>query len=188
MKKTLSIIAIMVIGLVMVLPFSVFAETENDVINKISTPVTINGRTVSVRSDVINEAKRYLTAYDLTEAECKIICDNIDAAINKAKEEGATKWKELSAEGKNAMIGFLENVTSGTTINATLTSDGTLTIYTPDGNEVFTKITDAVVDSGSKSGVKAVNTGVKSIAVVIIALVAAAGCVVVSRNVSKASA
>ena len=188
MKKTLSIIAVLVIGLVMVLPFSVFAATESDIISKLSEPQTINGVTVSVKTDVLNEVKRYLTAYDLTEAECQIVCDNIDAAINKAKEEGATKWTELSAAGKSAMIGYLNNITDGTTINATLTSDGTLTVYDPDTGEVFTKIKDAVVDSNSKSGVKAVNTGVTSVAVIIIALVAAAGCIVVSRNVSQASA
>ena len=188
MKKIMTLLTVLIMGMIMVMPFSVFAATESDVISKLSETQTINGKSVSVKSDVLNQVKNYLNNYDLTDAECQVILDNIDLAIAKAKEEGATKWSVLSTTGKNKMIEYLNNITSATTINATLTSDGTLTVMTPDGRSVFCKIKDAVVDSAVSSSTTIVNTGVTSIAVIIIAIVAAAGCVVVTKNVSKANA
>lgn len=188
MKKTLSMIAVLVIGIVMVLPFSVFAETESDVINKLSEGVVINGKTVRVKADVLNQVKSYLNTYDLTSDECKLIIDNINLAIKKAQEEGATKWSELSAKGKQDMISYLGNITSGSpNLNAELTSKGKLTVYAPDGS-VFTVIGDAVVTDGTTASTSIVNTGVTSVAVIIIAIVAVAGCVVVTKNVSRANA
>ena len=188
MKKTLSMLAVLVMGLVMVLPFSVFAVSENDIINKLSETQIINGREVSVKSDVLNEVKAYLTEFDLTDAECKVISDNIDKAVALAKSEKAVKWNDLSASGKASMLSYFQAIVDGTSINATLTNDGVLTVYSPTDGSVFCKINDAVTDKASAGSTTIVNTGVTSIIVVIVAIVAAAGCVVVTKNVSKANA
>ena len=187
MKKSLSgLFALLLLVTSVVLPMNVFATNESDLLAKAKEPITVNGKTIRVKSEVITQVERYLKEYEISDKDCKFISDKVDEAIEIAKSAKATGWNGLTASQKAKMISLAEEINKSTSVKATLTSDGLLTIYNSDGS-VFTKLSD-VFTTSSSDGASTSYTGVATAASIIVIAIAATGAVLVGKKVSKANA
>lgn len=191
MKKSLSTVFALLLVLSVVLPLNVFATNESDLLNKAKQTYTINNRNVGLKSEVITQVERYLNQYEISDADCKFISDKVDEAIELAKSAKASSWNSLTASQKAQMISLAEEINNSTSVKATLTSDGKLTVYNSDGS-VFTKLSDVVtiVSVSATSvydGASTSYTGVAGAASVAVIVIAAIGAVLVTKKV-KANA
>lgn len=193
MKKSLStVFALLIVAASIILPVNVFATNESDLLTKAKQTITINNKTIAVKSEVITQIERYLNQYEISDTDCQFISDKVDEAIELAKNAKASSWNSLTASQKAQMISLAEEINNSTSVKATLTSDGKLTIYNADGS-VFTKISDALTVISSytatvNDGASTSYTGVAASATVVVIAIAAAGAVLVSKKVSKANA
>jgi len=121
---------------------NVKATTESELKTKIKNGYVVNGTEVKPSAYQVNEMERYLNKYDLTDEEATFIANKMDEIYEFAKEDKAESFTELSSAHKAKAVSIVAEISSKTSVKATLTSDGVLTIFESDGKTVFCKIVD----------------------------------------------
>ena len=121
---------------------NVKATTESELKTKIKNGYVVNGTEVKPSAYQVNEMERYLNKYDLTDEEATFIANKMDEIYEFAKEDKAESFTELSSAHKPKAVSIGAEISSKTSVKATLTSDGVLTIFESDGKTVFCKIVD----------------------------------------------
>ena len=138
MKKIIIMIAfVLCLGIV-----NVKAATESELLAKLSAGYVVDGETVKATDYQISEAKRYLDKYEVSEEDCDFIIAKIDEIYELAKADKAKSFTELSDASKTKAVAIVAEIKEKTSVNATLTKDGVLTIYESDGTTVFAQIID----------------------------------------------
>ena len=121
---------------------NVKAATESDLLAKIKQGYVVDGETVKATDYQVSEAERYLNKYDVSDEDATFIIEKIDEIYELAKADKAKTFTELSSANKAKVVAIVAEISNKTSVKATLTNNGVLTIYESDGKTVFTKITD----------------------------------------------
>ena len=166
MKKTILIITFM--ALVFLGLTNVKAASESELLSKLSQGYIVDGETVKAPDYQINEAKRYLNKYEVSETDCDFIISKIDEIYELAKNEKAKSFTELSSSGKSKAVSVVAEISSKTSVKATLTKNGILTIYESDGKTVFAEIIDKDITK---------QTGLNNVVLITISIVSVLGIV-----------
>lgn len=176
MKKRFLILTLLVafVGLV-----NVKAATENDLLNKISQEYVVDGEVVKATSYQVNEAKRYLNKYEVSEEDCDFIIAKIDEIYELAKKDKAKSFTELSSSSKAKAVSIVAEISNKTSVKATLTKNGILTIFESDGKTVFAQIIDKDITK---------QTGSNNILVITLSIVSLFGIVYVAKKAIKTNA
>lgn len=111
MKKTLALMLALIMVISVFSVSSVFAarslnDYEKAIIAELKSGVVVDGKTISIPSEYINQAETYLQSREtpVTEAEQKEIMAQISVAKAAVKESGATSIKDLPASVKNTIV------------------------------------------------------------------------------------
>lgn len=148
---------------------------KQKVFDALKSSVTINGKTVSLPDDLLNQAENYLRRDDvtLTAQQADLIVAQVKAAQKLVKDAKATKISDLSASEKGELLKMIRK--AGEVANLTVVTDlakNTISVYS-NGQLVAT----------DEPALKVTGTDITPFAVVFGLLVSAViGCFVVSRK------
>ena len=130
---------------------NVKAMSESELKTKMANGYIVDGKAVKPSEYQLSEIERYLNKYEVSEDDCAFIASKMDEIYELAKADRAKTFTELSSASKSKCVSIVAEISSNTSVKASLTSDGVLTIYESDGKTVFTKITDK--DIAKQTGV-----------------------------------
>ena len=122
--------------------FTIKAICENDLLAKIKQGYVVDGETVRATDYQVSETERYINKYEVSDEDATFISEKIDEIYELAKADKAKSFTELSSVNKSKVVAIVAEISKKTSVKATLTSNGILTIYESDGKTVFTKIVD----------------------------------------------
>lgn len=176
MKKKISLALLLAAGLVVSAP--VHAMTESELKAKMTQEYTVNGRTEKVDNSVVTQIERYFDKYEVSSEDCDYIAGKIDEAVELIKKGKATEWRELTSSEKEALITIVNDISSKTSVKASLSKSGELTIYEEDGKTVFTKLSNLIKNTD----------GSMSIVLVAGAAISLVGLLLITKKVVKANA
>lgn len=176
MKKNLFLALLLSVGLVAVSP--VHAMSEADLKAKLTKEYTVNGRTEKVDNSIVTQIERYLDKYEVSSEDCDYISGKIDEAVELVEKGNATEWSKLTSSEKEGLIAIVNDVTSKTSVKASLSKGGVLTIYEEDGKTVFTKVADVIRNTDDSM----------SIVLVAGAAISLVGLLLITKKVVKANA
>ena len=139
MKKTfIALFTVMLfVGMI-----NVKATTESELKTKMEKGYVVNGTEIKPTAYQMSEIERYLNKYEVSDEDCTFIANKMDEIYEIAKANKAKSFTELSSANKSKIVAIVAEISSKTSVNATLTSDGVLTIFESDGKTIFCKITD----------------------------------------------
>lgn len=139
MKKVfISLVTVMLLfGIV-----NVKATTESELKTKIANGYVVGGETIKPTNYQMSEAERYLNKYEVSDTDATFIAQKMDEIYELAKENNAKSFTELSSTNKSKVVAIVAEISNKTSVKATLTSDGVLTIFESDGKTIFCKIVD----------------------------------------------
>lgn len=156
-----------------------YAMTEAQLKSKLTQAYVVGGKTISATPSTVAELERYLNTHDLSAADCDYIASKFDEALAIAQAAGAIRWSDLNSTDKNKIVALVSNISSNTSVKATLTAGGNLTIYEADGS-VFSVLSD--ID------VVIQNTNNNYFIIVIASVISLLGVVVIAKKVAGANA
>lgn len=159
---------------------NVNAMTESELIAKITKTYIIDGEEVKVTASQVTELERYLNKYELSSEDADYISAKIDQAVAIAQSGKAKSFTELTSDEVAQMMTIVSEVSENTSVKATLTKGGKLTIYEQDGTTPFTVITDK--DNGIQ------HTDNNYFIIVIASAISLLGVVVITKKVAGANA
>lgn len=174
MKKVYLMLLVLFVGI-----FNVFAATESDLLAKLSAGYVVDGETVKASDYQISEAKRYLNKYEVSETDCDFIIAKIDEIYELAKADKAKSFTELSSANKTKAVAIVAEIKEKTSVKATLTKDGVLTIYESDGKTIFAQIKDKDVTK---------QTGSNNLVFVALGIVSVVGIAYVAKKAISTNA
>lgn len=148
MKKVFAALFVLVLFLGVV---NVKAMTESELKTKMTNGYVVDGKAVKPSDYQVSEIERYLNKYEVSETDCTFIAEKMDEIYELAKADKAKSFTELSSANKSKVVSIVAEISSKTSVKASLTNDGVLTIFESDGKTVFTKITDK--DIAKQTGV-----------------------------------
>ncbi len=140
--KKVSLALLLAAGLIITSP--VKAMSESELKDKLTAPYTVNGVTRQMESGLVSQLERYLNKYEVSPDDCDYIAGKMDAAIELIKKGKATRWKELTNSEKESLISMVNDISNKTSVKASLSKGGVLTIFEEDGKTVFTKISGMI--------------------------------------------
>ena len=173
-KGFLVFLAVLLLGLV-----NVYAANESDLLAKLSQGYVVDGETVKATDYQISEVERYLNKYEVSDEDCALIIQKIDEVYDLAKADKAKSFTELSSTNKSKVVSIVAEIKNQTSVKATLTENGVLTIYESDGKTVFAKIADKDITK---------QTGSSNIVYLVASVVSVIGAVYIVKKASKANA
>lgn len=159
---------------------TVNAMTESELKDKITKTYTINGEKVKLSDAQVTELERYLDKYEISSKDADYISGKIDEVIAIAEKAKATSFTDLTSDEVSQVITLVSDISKNTSVKASLTKGGKLTIYEEDGKTPFTVITDK--DNGIQ------NTNNNYFIIVIASVISLLGIVVITKKVAKANA
>lgn len=159
---------------------NVKAMTENELKAKLTKEYVIDGEKIKMSASNVAELDRYLKEYEISSEDADYISKKFDEALKIAQDGKAKSFTELTKEEKQKMIAIVSDISSKTSVKATLTEGGKLTIFEENGSTPFTVITDK--DSGIQ------NTDSNNAILAIAGIVSVLGVAVVVKKVAKANA
>ena len=177
MKKLgyfLLVIALLFVGT------NVIAMTESELAAKIKKTYVVDGVELKITAAQETELERYLNKYELSSEDADYISSKIDQAIAIAQNAKAKSFTELTSDEVAQMMTIVSEISDNTSVKATLTKGGKLTIYEQDGTTPFTIITDK--DNGIQ------NTDNNYFIIVIASAISLLGIVVITKKVAGANA
>ncbi len=159
---------------------NVKAMTESELKAKLTKEYVIDGEKIKMSASNVAELDRYLKEYEISSEDADYISKKFDEALKIAQDGKAKSFTELTKEEKQKMIAIVSDISSKTSVKATLTEGGKLTIFEENGSTPFTVITDK--DSGIQ------NTDSNNAILAIAGIVSVLGVAVVVKKVAKANA
>ena len=146
MKKIFLILA----SIVLLGTINVKAMTESDLKTKLQNGFEIKGEVIKPTAYQLNEINRYLDKYEVSSDHLTYISNKIDEIYNIAKEAGAKSFTDLPSDKVGDIVKIVALISENTSVKASLTNNGVLTIYESDGKTPFTVIEDK--DIAKKTG------------------------------------
>lgn len=138
MKKILFLlVAVMLVGVI-----NVKAMTESELKTKLENGFEINGEVIKPTAYQLQELERYFNKYEISDKDATFISEKVDEIYELAKNDKAKTFTNLSSTNKAKIVSIVAEISSQTSVKATLTNNGVLTIFESDGKTVFTKIVD----------------------------------------------
>ena len=122
--------------------FNVKAMTEDELKTKFKNGYVINGETIKPDSYQMSEIERYLNKYDVSATDADFISEKVDEIYNIAKASGAKTFTDLPDSDKTKIVAIVAEISNNTSVKASLTKNGVLTIFESDGKTPFTEIKD----------------------------------------------
>lgn len=159
---------------------NVDAMTESELKSKLTKEYVIDGEKIKMSASQVAELDRYLKQYEISSEDADYISKKFDEALKIAQDGKAKSFTELTKEEKQKIIAIVSDISSKTSVKATLTEGGKLTIFEENGTTPFTVITDK--DSGIQ------NTDSNKAILAIAGVVSVLGIAVVVKKVAKANA
>lgn len=159
---------------------NVNAMTESELKTKLTKTYIINGEEIKVSDSQRTEIERYLDKYEISSSDADYISGKVDEAIAIAQKAKATNFTDLTSSEVSQIIALVSDISKNTSVKASLTNDGKLTIYEEDGKTPFTIITDK--DNGIK------NTNNNYFIIIIAGAISLLGIVVITKKVATTNA
>lgn len=159
---------------------NVNAMTENELKEKLTKSYEIDGEKMQVPASLVVELERYLKEYEISSEDADYIAKKFDEALKIAQDGKAKSFTDLTKDEKQKMIAIVSDISKETSVKATLTEGGKLTVFEEDGKTVFTVITDkdnAIQNTNSSNAILAIAS-----------IISVLGIAVVVKNVAKANA
>ena len=155
---------------------SVKATTESELKTKLMNGFEIGGEVIKPTDYQAQEIERYLNKYEVSDEHATFISEKIDEIYNIAKSCNAKSFTDLTSDAKSKIVSIVAEISSNTSVKASLTKNGILTIYESDGKTVFAEIIDKDITK---------QTGSNNILFVTFSIVSVFGIAYVAKKVSK---
>lgn len=133
---------------------------KQKVFDALKTTVTISGKTVSLPTDLLNQAENYLKRDDvtITSDQADSIVDLIEAAQQLIKDANATKISDLSPAQKGALLKIIKD--AGEIADLTVVTDAAKnTITVLSGNQIVATDEPALKVTGANATSFAIISG-----------------------------
>ena len=142
MKKAISIaVVVLMLALSMVSAFALVSPEEQKIVDALKAGVTVNGQTVTLPADYINQAENYLinNDVDITAENAAAIIAKIDNAKAVIVEKGITNLdKNIPSDVKDQLVAIAEEAAKVENLKVTVSGDKSqITIVDNNGNQVF---------------------------------------------------
>ena len=121
---------------------NVKAITESELKTKMANGYVVDETAVKPTEYQMNEIERYLNKYEISNEDATFIAEKMDEIFELAKADKAKTFTELTKDHKLKAVAIVAEISNKTSVKATLTSDGILTIFESDGKTIFCKIID----------------------------------------------
>lgn len=177
MKKMIAlIVSVLVIVAVCVNASAAGLDSNKQkILDALKTTITVDGKTISLPSDILNQAENYLLRDDvvITADQANTIIDEIEASVQVVKDSGVTSISQLSGAQKSEIINNMKD--AGSVVDLTVTVDSAK-------NQLSVLSGDKLI-SAMEPALKVTGPDVTSLAVgVSVALALLAGCYIVARK------
>ena len=153
---------------------NVSAMSKANLKKKLTQTITINGVKVSVDNDTKAAIERYLDQFNVSSTDADYIAARVDKAIEILKGEGQTDFTKLSATAKSKLKALVEEISTNTSVHATVTN-GSVVVYNPNDGSEFFEATKLVKHTGLGTSPLAIIAGLSVI------VVAAGTCLVIKQ-------
>ena len=172
MKKfgiTMLMIAVVMFGVV-----NVKALNEAGLKEKLFQEVKVGKGTYTLSDAQKVIVERYLDQNEISDADCTLIWEKVEAALNIIKGQGNVNFTKYPQNIKDQLKALVDEISRGTNnrVKATLTKDG-LTVLNSDGTKVV--IDGPVKQTGSETSRTAIIAGIS------ILIVAVGTCLVIKQ-------
>ena len=167
-KKIIALVLVMLFGIL-----NVKALTEDELKTKMLNGYEVDGEIVKPSDYQAQEIERYLNKYDVSDDHATFISGKIDEIVELARADKAKTFTNLSSDSKSKCVSIVAEISNNTSVKASLTKNGVLTIYESDGKTVFTEIKDKDI---------AKQTGSNNIIFIALSVVAVLGVVYVAKK------
>lgn len=174
MKKKISLALLLTAGLLVTT--NVNAMTEKELQDKMTESYTVNGRTEKADSSIVTQIERYFNENEVSSEDCDYISNKIDEAVALIEKGSATEWRELTSKEKESLIGLVDDISEATSVKASLSKGGVLTIYNEDGT-VFTKLSNLIKYTDNKE-----------VGLFIVGAISLVGFLLITKKIVKANA
>ena len=150
MKKLLLVIALVAVSFFGVT--NVNAMSESELRAKIKSSYKINGKKVTVPAEYIKLVDDYLATYKVSSKDCDTIANQLDKIIDNAKDKKITSFDTLMEKYSSNIKSAFSKITKKTGVKITMSTDGKVTVYKYNSDEVFAIVENGVVtNTGSAS-------------------------------------
>lgn len=170
--KKLGIFAL-IAGLFLFSAIGVNAKTEAELKEILTQTITVGGSKYSLSDGDKVLVERYLNENEVSSAHADFIAERVETAKGIIQGQGNVDFKNYPESVKQQLKELVNQISEGTTVNATLTRDA-LVIYNSD-NSVFAEVTKLVKQTGTETSKMAIIAGVS------ILIVAVGTCLVVKQ-------
>lgn len=168
-SMTILMIAVLVFGVV-----NVKALNEAGLKEKLFQEVKVGNKTYTISDSQKVIVERYLDQNEISDADCTLIGEKVDAAIRIIQGQGNVNFTNYPQRVKDQLKALVDDITTGTNnrVRATLTKDG-LTVQNTDGTSVL--VDGPVKQTGSETSKTAIIVGIS------ILIVAVGTCLVIKQ-------
>lgn len=150
--KKLGIIAL-IVGLFVFGTFSVKALNEKELKEKLFQTIEVGGEKYSLTNADKKIVETYLEQNEISDEDATFIGGQIDKAIVIIKGQKNVRFTKYPQSVKDELKGLVAEISTKTSVKATLTKDG-LTVKNQDGTEtVITTLVKQTGYSGSKTAI-----------------------------------
>ncbi len=140
MKKNLFVILLLAV-VTLAGVTNVYAMSEADLKAKASQDYYVNGVKADVPANYIKLLNDYLDAFNVSEADCQYIADQIDYLYSVAQTKNITNAKEMRQKAYAEVKTVASNVSANTKVKVTVEGNGVVDLkYYDDPSKTFRKI------------------------------------------------
>ena len=152
MKKAIKILAVLVV--LLSIATTVYATTEDELIAYLSKSFTIAGQKISMPTEYVKEAKRYVATYDISSEEADKVIAKIDEGVALMNRAGVADVNSLSKAQKQNLLSIAQEAASAVGAKISYTQGTGLTVIGEDGKvfgtyQVSSKNSNKFVQTGS---------------------------------------
>ncbi len=148
---------------------------KQKVIDALKSSITVNGKEVTLPSDLLNQAENYLKRDDvtITSTQADSIAEYVESALDLVKSSGATTVSDLSASEKTELLSIINN--------AAAVAD--LTVVSDFSKNTISVLADGQMVATDEPALKVTGMAFNTFAVLLgFAALALTGCFVAARK------
>ena len=115
-----------------------FAATNTDaILDSLHSGVVVNGKTVEIPVNYINQAENYFASHKITDAQANYILAQINAAKKSIQAAGITDLSKMNASTKQQIITDAQSAANNIALKLTIGADKKVKIADSNGIVVF---------------------------------------------------
>lgn len=132
---------------------------EQKILDALNAGVVVDGTTVNVPAEYINQAESYLKTNDVAADQVTVILSEIDSVKAVVKENNIKSIADIKGSVASDIFAHAQKAASTVGVTLKLNADNTVTVIDKDGKVLFTADKGVIKDTGDNYTMMFVMTG-----------------------------